>query len=310
MPPLVEGSMYGRAATSAALVALLLAACSGRTRPEDYRHEVERNRAAHEADYRKEYVSLAGLAFLEPGPNTAGSAEGNAVHLPASTPPHIGTFVLDGQTVRFEPAPGAGVTLKGQPVTAPVALRNDGGKEPPDELTIGPVAFWVHNSGDRRAIRIRDEQGEVARTFAGFTWFPIDRRYRVVGRFIKDPEPHDVKVPMITGDFATYKTEGLVEFTLEGQTIRMRPMTTRPNRLFFIFTDGTTGKESYHAARFLYCDLKPDGTTVLDFNEAYNPPCSFNPYTTCPLPPPENRMTVRVLAGEKDYVGRHIEPAQ
>ncbi|MGE5243635.1 MAG: DUF1684 domain-containing protein [Betaproteobacteria bacterium] len=293
---------------AAGALALVAAACGkNEPRPEAYRQEVEQFRAKHEADYRKEYVSLAGLAFLEPGENRAGSAEGNAVRLPASTPAEIGTFVLNGSDVRFEPKPGAGVTLKGQPVTSPIALRNDGGKEPPDELTIGSVAIWVHTSGDRRAIRIRDEQGEVARNFAGFTWFPIDPKYRVVGRFIREPEAREVKVPMITGDFATYKTEGLVEFTLDGQTIRMRPMTTRPNRFFFIFTDGTTGHETYHAARFLYADLKPDGTTVLDFNEAYNPPCSFNPFTTCPLPPPENRMKVRVLAGEKDYVGRHAE---
>ena len=80
-------------------------------------------------------------------------------------------------------------------------------------------------------------------------------------------------------------------------------MTTRPNRFFFIMRDGTSGKETYAAARFLYADLQPDGTTVLDFNQAYNPPCAFNPFTTCPLPPPENRLKVRILAGEKNYAG-------
>ena len=78
-------------------------------------------------------------------------------------------------------------------------------------------------------------------------------------------------------------------------------MTTRPNRLYFIFRDGTSGKETYETARFLYSDLRSDGTTVLDFNQAYNPPCAFNPFTTCPLPLPENRLTVRILAGEKAY---------
>lgn len=300
--------MRARTMAVAGALALVASACGSRPRSGDDRREVEKFRAKHEADYRREYVPLAGLAFLEQGENRAGSAAGSAVRLPASTPAEIGTFVLSGSSVRFEPERAAGVMLKGQPITSAVALRDDDdGKQPPDELAVGPVALWVHTSGDRRAIRIRNEQGEVARTFAGFTWFPIDPAYRVVGRFIPDPQAHDVKVPMITGDVATYRTEGLVEFTLGGQTIRMRPMTTRPNRLFFIFTDGTSGHETYRAARFLYADLKPDGTTVLDFNEAYNPPCSFNPYTTCPLPPPENRMKVRILAGEKDYAGPRVE---
>ena len=99
-----------------------------------------------------------------------------------------------------------------------------------------------------------------------------------------------MKVPSLSGDLQPYTTEGVVEFTLNGETVRLRPMTTRPNRFFFIFSDGTSGKETYAAARFLYTDLRPDGTTVLDFNEAYNPPCSFNPFTTCPLPLPENRL--------------------
>ena len=301
--------MDARALIAIGTLMVMAAACGQKPDLETYRRDVEKFRAKHEADYRKEYVSLAGLWYLDQGANSAGSADNDVVHLPPSVPAEIGTFTLQDKTVRFEPKAGAPVMLKGQPVTAAIDLKSDGGKDPADELTVGSVAFWVHNSGDRRAVRVRDEQGEVARTFAGYTWFPIDQHYRIVGRFIKDPEPRKIQVPMITGDFATYTTEGLVEFTLDGQTIRMRPMTTRPNRFFFIFTDGTTGHETYHAARFLYTDLLPDGTTVLDFNEAYNPPCSFNPFTTCPLPPPENKLTVKIVAGEKNYAGHRVEPA-
>src|SRR5262249_41098458 len=153
--------------------------------------------------------------------------------------------------------------------------------------------------------------GETARAFDGFHWFPIDEKYRVTARFIKDATPRTVKIPNQHGDEETYTTEGHVEFSLDGQTITMRPMTTRPGRLYFIFRDGTSGKEPYEPARFLYTALKPDGTTVLDFNQAYNPPCSFNPYTTCPLPPKENRLSVRILAGEKAYPHTpHLAPPQ
>ena len=269
-----------------------------------YRKQVEEWRAKHEASYRKEYVPLAGLFHLDPGPNTAGSATSNDIVLPKSVPATIGRFVLDGKNVRFEPRAGANVTLTDQPVTGSVALRSDEASEP-DELLIGDVALWVHVSGDRPTIRMRDPNGDTARSFRGFRWFPIDDRYRVTARFIKDPAPRDLRTPNQLGDEDTMTTEGVVEFTLGGQTVRLRPMTTRPKRFWFIFRDGTSGKETYETARFLYADLHDDGTTVLDFNEAYNPPCAFNPYTTCPLPLPENRLKVRILAGEKAYAGHN-----
>ena len=268
-----------------------------------HRQEVEKWRAKHEADYRKEYVGLAGLFSLSPGINNVGSASSNAIVLPRSTPSSAGRFVLTGDRVRFEPQPGVTATLKGMPLAGPIEMKHDEAKDGPDEIQVSGIGLWVHLSGERRTIRMRDDRGEVARSFAGFHWFPIDEKYRVTGRFIKDPMPQDVHIPNQLGDDTVYKTEGVVEFTLNGQTVRLRPMTTRPNRFYFIFRDGTSGTETYGTARFLYSDLRSDGTTVLDFNQAYNPPCSFNPFTTCPLPPQENRLKVRIPAGEKDYAG-------
>jgi uncharacterized protein (DUF1684 family) len=266
----------------------------------------EQFRTKHEADYRRDYVTLAGLFSLHDGVNTVGSAATNAIVLPKSTAASVGRLIVTAGRVRFEPAKSGTperapyVTLKGRPVTAPIDLKSDE-KDPADELAVGGVTLWVHMSGDRRTIRIRDVNGAPAKSFEGFHWFPIESAYRVTARFIKDPAPHEVKIPNQLGDEETYTTEGIVEFTLDGKKVTLRPMTTRPGRLYFVFRDGTSGKETYETARFLYADLKPDGTTVLDFNQAYNPPCSFNPYTTCPLPPKENRLTVRILAGERAY---------
>jgi uncharacterized protein (DUF1684 family) len=287
---------------TAAIVMFLLAAADA-----EWVKQVEAWRAKHEADYTRDYVPLAGLAFLKDGVNTAGSGTSSQVVLPRRLPASVGRFVNQGGRVTFEPA-AAGVTLNGKAVEKPIALRSDGDTDGPDRLGIGDVSFWVHTSGDRLAIRIHDPQSTVAKAFAGYRWFPIDEKYRVVGRFIKDAAPREVKIPTLVGDYDLYRTEGVVEFMLLGQTIRMRPMTTRPGRLYFIFRDGTSGKETYEAARFLYSDLSADGTTVLDFNQAYNPPCSFNPYTTCPIPPAENRPTVRILAGERDYAGTLPNP--
>jgi uncharacterized protein (DUF1684 family) len=257
-------------------------------------------RAKHDADYRRDWVTIAGLHALKPGPNTAGSAASHDIVLPAAVPASIGTFVLDGGKVRFQPAPGGGARIKDQPVVAPVELRDDTQPEP-DEIVLGSVRLVVHPSGTTPMLRVRDPDGPLAKGFLGFSWFDIDPQYRVTGRFIKDSEAESLRILNTFGDLDEYKTEGVVEFTLLGQTLRLRPFTTRPNRFYFVFRDASSGVETYETARFLYSDLLPDGTTVLDFNIAYNPPCAFNPYTTCPIPLPENRLPIKILAGEKAY---------
>jgi uncharacterized protein (DUF1684 family) len=264
----------------------------------------------HEADYRRDWVTIAGLHPLQPGSNTAGSAATNAIVLPASTPATVGRFTLvrgatasgseSDERVRFEPAPGVSIDMNGKPLTAATDLRDDSGRDR-DVLEIGDVRLAVHVSGGRRSIRVWDPDGPQARGFLGFSWFPVDASYRVVGLLIRDSHPQSFKVLNTYGEEDEYRSEGVVEFTLHGQTLRLRPFTTRPKRFYFVFRDASSGQETYETARFLYSDLRDDGTTVLDFNMAYNPPCAFNPYTTCPIPLRENRLPVKILAGEKDY---------
>jgi uncharacterized protein (DUF1684 family) len=261
---------------------------------------VEEWRAKHDADYRRDYASISGMHALKPGTNTAGSAPGHDVILPASTPATLGRFILQGDRVRFEPAPGVDVRLGDRRVTEPMDLRDDRTADR-DELLVGDVRLVVHPSGDSRMLRERDPNGPLAKEFLGFDWFPVDPQYRVVGRFIADPSAQTMKVANTFGDLDEFTSAGVVEFALAGQTLRLRPFTTRPGRLYFVFRDASSGAETYKAARFLYSDLLPDGTTVLDFNIAYNPPCAFNPYTTCPIPLPENRLPVKILAGERKY---------
>jgi uncharacterized protein (DUF1684 family) len=260
-------------------------------------------RKKHEEDYRRNYVTIAGLHPLKPGVNTAGSRTDHDIVLPESTPPTLGRFIREGQTVHFEPEPGARVLLRDKPVTTAIELHDDSTKEV-DELVVGDVRIVVHRSGENRTIRVRDPNGKPAREFAGFAWFPIDPTYRVTGRMIRDAKPRQLKVLNTYNDADEYLSEGVVEFTLSGKTLRLRPFTTRPGRLYFVFRDASSGQETYETARFLYSDLREDGTTVLDFNMAYNPPCAFNPYTTCPIPLKENRLPVKILAGEKAYAGK------
>jgi uncharacterized protein (DUF1684 family) len=263
--------------------------------------ETEDWRAEHEGSYRTNWVTIAGLHFLEPGSHTAGTASTNDIVLPPSAAvPHIGRFVLAGDVVRFEPDPKSGVQINGQPITMPRELADDTATTA-DSIEVRGIRMVVHRSGDRRSLRVWDPEGEMARGFLGFKWFPIQMAFRVTGRFIPDATPRDLQVMNTFGDLDTYKTEGVVEFTLQGRTLRLRPFTTRPKRFYIVFKDESSGAETYEAARFLYADLRDDGTAVLDFNQAYNPPCAFNPYTTCPIPLPENRLPVKVLAGEQAY---------
>jgi uncharacterized protein (DUF1684 family) len=218
-------------------------------------------------------------------------------------------IVQDDGRVRFEPLPGVSVLFDDVPVEGPVVIKEPG-TAAAGELVIGNVRVVVHESGERLWLRVRDPEGGLATSFQGFRWFPIDAAYRVVARFIPDPEPQTFTVINTLNDLTTYTSEGVVEFQLQGRTLRLRPFTTRPRRFYFVFRDASSGGETYATGRFLYADLLENGTTVLDFNQAYNPPCAFNPYTTCPIPLKENGLPVKILAGERDYAGDVKLPAR
>ena len=311
--------MHYRVATLLAVVALA-AGCrkppsseEAHPLPADHVQKVEQWRAKHEADYRRDWASIAGLHPLKQGPNTAGTAPGNDIRLSGALPPQLGTFTLQGQEVRFAPASSCGGGRHARRVERRSPRRSCSKTTrllTPDELFFGDVRLVIHKSGDTRSLRVRDPNGPLAKGFLGFQWFPIDSRHRAVGRFVRDAEPKSIQVMNTYGDVDTYKSEGVIEFTLNGDKLTLRPFTTRPKRFYIVFRDASSGTETYEAARFLYADLLDDGTTVLDFNEAYNPPCAFNPYTTCPIPIPENRLPVKVLAGEKAYPVRVELPSK
>lgn len=261
--------------------------------------KVQAWRDKHEADYLRDWVSIAGLHMLEPGIHTVGSGTDNAIVIP-NLPGHAGAVTLSERRLTFTAAAGIRVVRKDQALASTVVLKEPGKPAEP-EIAIGQVRLVAHESGDRVSLRVRDPNGEWVRSFRGFTWFPIDEAYRVTARFVPDATPRRLKVGNTFGDLDEYTTEGVVEFSLHGQTVRLRPFTTRPKRFYFVFRDASSGQETYKTARFLYADLLDDGTSVLDFNQAYNPPCAFNPYTTCPIPLPENVLPVKVLAGERAY---------
>ena len=176
---------------------------------------------------------------------------------------------------------------------------------PADRLLLGnDLQFWVHNSGDRLSIRLRDQRSSLRKDFVGLSWFPIDPAYRVETTYTPYDKPRMVDVASLVGDVDKTPVPGIVTFTLHGQEYKLEPFAEPGDEQFwFVFRDLTSQKETYPAARFLYAPAPVNGKMILDFNKTVNPPCAYNPYTTCPLPPEQNRLRTRIEAGEKRYTG-------
>jgi len=160
--------------------------------------------------------------------------------------------------------------------------------------------MFVIKRGDRYAVRLRDKNSRLRREFTRRTWFPVDEKLRVIAQWIPYDPPKQMPGPNILGETEQEPCPGVAVFRLSGAEYRLEPV-LEDGRLFFIFKDRTAGKQTYPAGRFLYADARPDGTVVLDFNRAYNPPCAFTPYATCPLPPRHNQLPVSIEAGELTY---------
>ncbi len=267
----------------------------------DYAEEIETWRADRETRLKADdgWLTVSALFFLPEGESRFGSSPRNDLVLPAAFPAEAGVLERRGRTVSVQAAGDRTLTVDGEPVTTAQLYPAEGRVT----LTEGPVSFWVHESGDRLAIRVRDTESAIRRNFTRLAWYPVDEQYRVRGKFTPHAEPLTVRTMNILGDIETYQSTGHVTLTVAGREVRMLPVNSG-DQLWFILRDLTSGDETYPAARFLYADAPDaDGWTTVDFNKAYNPPCAFNPHTTCPLPPPDNRLEVRVEAGEKNYGG-------
>ncbi len=297
---LSQGLLRAAVLLALASFALVTFVCAAAPDDTPYRASVEKWRQEYEASLRADYgwLSVSGLFWLHDGQNTFGSDPLNDIVLPGgSAPPDAGTFEFHkGRTV-VHIKPGVVGTMNGKRIET-AELRPD----TPDQVTLGDLRLLVHASGDRYAVRLKDKNSALRRNFAGLRWYPIDASYRVTARFVPYDKPKNVEVQNIMGDTGTMAVPGYVVFTLHGQEVRLEPEADG-NDFSFVFRDLTSGKETYGAARFLDTTLSPNGQVILDFNEAYNPPCAYNPYTTCPLPLPQNRLRVRIEAGEMKYSG-------
>jgi len=296
--------------TTMAAATMLLALAPGGAADEAYRAEVRKWREERETRLKADggWLTVAGLFWLKEGANRFGTDPGNDIVLPAGSAPAragVFTFAAGRTTVTLEP--GVAATIAGKAVTT-ADLKSDAAG-PPDVLTLRGLTMQVIKRGERHGIRLKDRDSGLRKAFTGLRWFDVKEDYRVTARFVSYGAPRPVKVPNILGQTEAMPSPGYATFALNGKEVRLEGVLEEPGaeELFFILRDETSGKETYPAGRFLYADLPKKGSIVLDFNKAYNPPCAFTPYATCPLPPPQNWMPVRIEAGELDY-GAHGRP--
>lgn len=251
------------------------------------------------------WLTLVGFEWLQPGMQTVGRGADNAIVLPLG-PAHLGTLTLTADDrVRLDLATDSGATVDGRAV-ASVELRDD--RDPrPSELRFGTSSLTLLDRSGRKALRVKDSTATTRTAFRGLDYFPVDPSWRIVARFEPSVPMRHVELATAIGTVERYAVPGRIEFERDGQHVTLLPVIETPGdtRLFVVFADRTSCHETYGAARFLYLDAPRDGWVVLDFNRAYNPPCAFTAFATCPLPPPENRLSLRVTAGELKYRGEH-----
>jgi uncharacterized protein (DUF1684 family) len=269
----------------------------------EHRAEIEAWRAQREERLRAEggWLALAGLHWLGEGAMTIGSNPMADVVLPSSAPLSAGRLVREGAAVWLEPAPGVEARHEGERFRR-LEMRSDASEEP-TVVELGSLSLQVIERGQRIGLRVKDAEAAARTGFTGIESFPIDRRWRLTARLDPYEPPREMMVDDYTGGTQEALSPGSLVFEVDGESHRLDALDAG-DELFVIFADRTSGRSTYGAGRYLYVDKPgPDGLVTLNFNQAYNPPCAFSPFATCPLPPRQNRLDLEVEAGEKDYHG-------
>jgi len=270
---------------------------------DSYHLQLEKWRQARVAALRAPdgWLSYTGSGRLRPGSYRVGTAADNDIGLPAG-PPRLGLLTVSDEEIRFAAARGVDVRLRGAPVGELRLVPEEAGRKA-DRLDVGQTQFYVVRTGAVYGWRFRDPESPARQKFGGIEHFPVDPGWRVNARWLAYAHPRPVTLLTSIGTPLAALIPGEAEFERDGRHYRLHAV-TQPNdpKLFFIFSDRTSGKETYGGARYLFVDPPRDGRLVLDFNRAENPPCALTPHLVCPIAPPANRLDVAVSAGEKTYI--------
>ncbi len=296
--------MFKTTVLLAAMIATAASTPATAASSDEYTRQIEawRMQRAERLQAPTGWLSLIGLEWLKSGRNTIGSAKGSDIVI-AKAPALLGTITLDGDVATIELAAHAAATIDGAASRRATLL--DDSHEQPTSVAFATVSFYLVDRGGRKGLRIKDSEAATRTGFRGLDNFAIDPTWRIEADWVAFDPPQSLEIPNVLGTIDAMPVPGKAVFTRDGKTWELLPVleSADAQQLFFIIADKTSGKETYGAGRFLYADPAKDGKVVLDFNKAYNPPCAFTPFATCPLAPPENRLPIAVNAGEKRYRG-------
>jgi uncharacterized protein len=268
-----------------------------------YRAEIEAWQRGRDMELRDPngWLTLAGLFWLSPGRNTFGSDAGNDIVFPAQkAAPRLGTFVLDGDKVTVEIAPGVDVRHEDESV-ARIVMKDDMSGEP-TILRHRSLSWLILRRGDQIGVRLRDGESPALTRFTGVPTFPTDPAWRLEAVLEPYNPPKTILIPTVLGTINPTPSPGALCFEVDGEPYRLDAQATAGGGFSLIFADATSGVETYSGGRFLRVNpVDATGRTIIDFNRAYNPPCIFTPYATCPRPPQQNRLPIPIRAGERTY---------
>lgn len=289
----------GGLVTVAALLATLSFA-SAETAPDLEHWRAQRLEELKAADG---WLSLVGRHWLKEGSQTVGTAKTNALVL-AKGPAVLGTIVWDKPSgiVSLALNPEVHASVEGKPTGDTVSFSAS--EEQPTLVQVDTVSLQVITRGDRKVLRVKDSAAETRTHFAGLEYFPEDPAWKIEARWEAFSPPRTLQIQNIVGSVTAETVPGKAVFEYKGETYELWPIQLKGEEsLFFVLSDQTSGQETYGGGRFLYADQPKNGKVLLDFNRAINPPCALTPFAACPLPPAQNRLKIRIAAGEKDPVG-------
>lgn len=267
-----------------------------------------RTRADTSLTRERGWLSIVSRDELAPGTYTIGSAPDSKIVLPKGlAPAHLGVVVVSADRARLELAKGQKmrtVSRSGTDEIEEFTARDliTGGTRL-EWVTSGRLSLqFVKREDGKVVVRAADRESPRRKNFAGRVWFDPKAEFKVPAKFVPTAQGATIPIANVRGEIAYEKVAGTLEFAVNGQKMTLDALDDEGN-LFIIFRDGTSNSATYPPGRFLFIEKPKDGQWVVDFNKAYNPPCAFSAFTTCPLPPPQNWLKSDVAAGEK-YAGR------
>lgn len=244
------------------------------------------------------WLRLVDLIWFEEGENSFGSGEEQDIRFPeGSIDEHAGTFLLRNGEVSMRVAENVVIRHKGERVDQ-LQMVGDGVEERV-HATHGNLTWFIDERGDQRGVKVFSMDTPKADRFDGFPRYELKEEWHLQGRFVQHSEEASVEVVNVLGDTIDRSSPGYVTFRVNDELYSIDAFEANSG-LFLMFTDQTNRSDTYQAGRYMIIDHPDDnGFVTLDFNKAYNPPCAFNPFTTCQLPPPQNRLDLAIPAGEK-----------